>query len=84
MATGPDHYLEAERLARLAALDQEMDQGDRLIHLRAAQVHATLAHAAATAMNGYDETGMHKNDYNAWDTVCGVPLEDTQENGREP
>lgn len=56
--SGPEHYAEAERLLKHA--DQRMAQDDAQ-HLRThenrirlfaeAQVHATLALAAATAMN---------------------------------
>lgn len=52
MATGPEHFREAERLIRGAGTDHTdgkyyMD-GDAPT-LTAAMVHATLAHAAATA-----------------------------------
>ncbi len=40
---GPEHYREAERLL------EEMDYADDRATLAAAQVHATLALAAATA-----------------------------------
>jgi hypothetical protein len=53
--TGPDHYLEAERLLRQAALDQEMEAADRDRFIAAAQAHATLALAAATAVVADDE-----------------------------
>lgn len=43
---GPQHYAEAERLASLAEIGQA-DPRDPII-LAAAQVHATLAAAAAT------------------------------------
>lgn len=46
----------------------------------AAQVHATLALAAATALAGRGEdmgsgphhAGLHALDFQAWDDVCGV------------
>jgi hypothetical protein len=53
--TGPDHYLEAERLLRQAALDQDMKAADRDRFIAAAQAHATLALAAATAVVADDE-----------------------------
>ncbi|MFB8101313.1 hypothetical protein ACFC3O_00500 [Streptomyces sp. NPDC056007] len=43
--TGPEHYREAERLLALA------DYHDDPARCAAAQVHATLALAAATAVN---------------------------------
>lgn len=57
MATGAEHYLEAERLLE-RALSADAVKGQRNnvaeavthIMLEAAQVHATLALAAATAM----------------------------------
>ncbi len=46
------------------------ERGDGI--LRAAQVHATLAQAAATALAAYGSGGMHSDDFRAWDRVCGV------------
>lgn len=50
MASGPEHYLAAERLLT-AAEGGDMDETmlDQDEYLFAAQVHATLALAAATA-----------------------------------
>lgn len=67
--TGPEHYLEAERLAELAT-----NADDQMLALKA-QVHATLALAAATAMTGYEGDRMHPADFEAWDRACGVPTE---------
>lgn len=62
MATGAEHYLEAEAILRSESLPWEND--DR--NLAAAQVHATLALAAAVAhhaegvgvlIHGYGEEG---------------------------
>lgn len=62
MATGPEHYREAEKLLRLCQIDRANDReaatypavedGVNSIGnaLAAAQVHATLALAAATAL----------------------------------
>lgn len=50
---GPEHYAEAERLIGMWA------NGEGMGYLQAAQVHATLAHAAASvqyARNGVVET----------------------------
>jgi hypothetical protein len=45
--TGPEHYEHAEQLLRLAGDDKLGTDAERY-HLRAAQVHATLALAAAS------------------------------------
>jgi hypothetical protein len=48
--TGPEHYEEAERLMRLANLHPDNFPSDNFAQVMAeAQVHATLAHTAATA-----------------------------------
>jgi len=48
--SGSAHYREAEKQAEVAAeLADEGRQGDAELRLRLAQVHATLALAAATA-----------------------------------
>src|SRR5688572_4163851 len=67
--TGPGHYLAAERLIETASreLAERPPDRERVVDaLAAAQVHATLALAAATAMA--DPTA----DFEAWDRVCGV------------
>lgn len=66
--TGPEHYLEAQRLVVNDGVSPPPADGDIAI----AQVHATLALAAATAMAAYDQEGMVPDDFNAWDAVCGV------------
>jgi hypothetical protein len=74
--TGPEHYREAERLADRAHHFTYGDGGDPVVGAALAaeaQVHATLALAAATAMGGREE-GMHRADFEAWDKVAGVPL----------
>lgn len=68
--TGPEHYLTAEKLAVQAA--RYPDSSDALVLATLAQVHATLAHAAATAMNGNSADGMAPIDFEAWDAVAGV------------
>lgn len=59
--TGPEHYREAERLLTVGA----GDRGSTLdtICTTAAQVHATLALAAATANR---TGGAEFNDYGSW------------------
>jgi hypothetical protein len=51
--TGPEHYQEAERLTNLAQ-GQEMEWA--MFTLAQAQVHATLALAAATALGQDTDT----------------------------
>ncbi|MEV7092308.1 hypothetical protein AB0M80_05645 [Amycolatopsis sp. NPDC051045] len=67
--TGPEHYMEAERL--LAKYGNGYVLPETAGKLAAAQVHATLALAAATAMAAYGET-MPPPDGQAWDIVAGV------------
>jgi hypothetical protein len=63
--TGPEHYREAERL-----LEASKDRGsaDETARIAEAQVHATLALAAATALSGAD-------DDQAWQRAAGLPPE---------
>lgn len=49
MATGPEHYREAESLLEQAERKRHKQRGQERYYLEAAQVHATLALAAATA-----------------------------------
>jgi hypothetical protein len=86
MATGPEHYREAERLADQADHWMNADTGwkahlsteERLARrsadLTAALVQAVLANAAATALNdnASDAGGMPLEDYNAWVDVAAV------------
>lgn len=88
MATGPEHYLEAERMRAEASEWMDADLGWkanltareridlRIADLADAQVHATLALAAATAMAARQEPGMHDLDFEAWDHVAGVQEDD--------
>jgi hypothetical protein len=70
--TGPEHYLEAERLLAMCvdsdgypppAAEPALDA-----YMRLAQVHATLALAAATAL-GFETDGGP-----TWSFVAGKPL----------
>ena len=64
MATGPDHYRRAEELlARDGPLTGEV--------LATAQVHATLALAAATAL-----AGIGRIEADAWREVAGTRFAD--------
>jgi hypothetical protein len=82
--TGPEHYREAERFAAEADTYPDADLGwkgnldgeerirYRMADLAAAQVHATLALAAATALTG-DPDGLPAADWVAWGTAAGEP-----------
>ncbi|WAL93931.1 hypothetical protein [Streptomyces sp. Je 1-369] len=78
MATGPEHYLEAERILATCTTDSGalvLDDGTAEV-LAAAQVRATLALAAATAMgaplDGEADSGLPHRDAQAWWDVAGV------------
>ncbi|MFI6347280.1 hypothetical protein [Streptomyces sp. NPDC050560] len=61
--TGPEHYREAERLLTLADYHDDPDRR------AAAQVHATLALGAATAMAAPvdgETAGLNVEEYDAW------------------
>ncbi|MGW2933983.1 hypothetical protein ACWDA7_19515 [Streptomyces sp. NPDC001156] len=71
---GPGHYQEAEVLlarAKNTGLEGDLETANLLA---AAQVHATLALAAATALNdnSADAGGMPLEDYHAWTLAAGV------------
>lgn len=76
MATGPEHYrLAEELLAEVTRDDGSVDFGDEgEAYVAAAQVHAILALAAATALRG--QRDMYDLDFEAWDRVCGVQEDD--------
>ncbi len=69
--TGPDHYLEAERLLdELISINPgggEMHRASE-VALAAAQVHATLALAAASAL------GISASESRAWADAAGTRL----------
>ncbi|HET6636815.1 MAG TPA: hypothetical protein VFH77_17500 [Streptomyces sp.] len=78
MATGPDHYREAEQLLKRAQHFTYGDGGDASVGLAFAQeatAHATLALAAAVAMQApVDgcEPGMTPREHEAWRRAAGV------------
>ncbi|MFF9554544.1 hypothetical protein ACF1DY_01750 [Streptomyces albus] len=61
--TGPEHYREAERLLR--------DQYRTAQSIAEAQVHATLALAAATALVDETPRSDSHSEYRAWAEVAG-------------
>ena len=66
--TGPDHFREAEKILELTSLEDHY----RNYHLQAAQVHATLALAAATALVAGDDGRTGLSDYDAWSEVAST------------
>lgn len=78
--TGPEHYREAERMMSAASYTHGPG-GDPVHpeaaahHLALAQVHATLALTAATAMQAPvdgAEPGMGSGEFTEWYKVAGV------------
>jgi hypothetical protein len=66
--TGPEHYIRAEQLLR-EVRDGHQEGTDVAAIIAAAQVHATLAQAAATALYTQEDGeggGQPMHDYNAW------------------
>ena len=71
--TGPEHYDRAEQLLEMAG-DDGMGSDAERYHIEAAQVHATLALAAACALGARDG-GMPKMDYAEWRQAAGQQTE---------
>lgn len=65
---GPEHYREAES-SLVAAKGSDGGSNLERYHLAAAQVHATLALAAATALNDR-QSGMHYTTLGEWLAVA--------------
>ncbi len=61
--TGPEHYREAEELLAYAQDKTEYGSDIERYHLAAAQVHATLALAAATATSLADHPAADWDDW---------------------
>ncbi|MFD8226884.1 hypothetical protein ACFV16_22235 [Streptomyces massasporeus] len=75
MATGPQHYRQAEELLNaVRGLNPRNDESLREIEALTAraQAHATLANAAATALNRPDGEGMVRDDYREWMRTASV------------
>lgn len=69
---GPRHYRAAENLlASALEIGGGVPREDVRAMVEMAQVHATLAHAAATAMGAIDR--LPEEDFHEWDKVAGVP-----------
>lgn len=69
--TGPENYREAERLVSLARDNGEKAAFELDVLLKAAQVHATLALAAACGLDRGDGTKPVR-DRDAWHEVAGT------------
>ncbi|MGI5153625.1 hypothetical protein [Microbispora sp. CA-102843] len=76
--TGPENYAQAEALLESAARERIGSTQERYL-LAAAQVRATLALAAATALNDHEHVGddvsvggLPIEDWKAWREVAGV------------
>jgi len=69
MATGPEHYRKAQELLTVAEDDGTTIDG-AMWRIAAAQAHATLALAAATALGTSQSGGAPWQDYTAWINTC--------------
>ena len=73
--TGPEHYREADRILTELVRGETGEPGTggfaRGELLAIAQAHATLAAAAAAALND-GSNGMDERDYKAWYEAAGV------------
>lgn len=67
--TGPDHYRKAEQLLRI--LDRGTEGDDAQVIATMAAAHATLALAAATALNDAI-SGVPLEDYDAWTATASI------------
>jgi hypothetical protein len=70
VVTGPEHYVAAENLLAKAGSPDASGEDERHA-VAAAQVHATLALAAATALNDSD-SGQPFDDHQAWREVAAT------------
>lgn len=70
--TGPEHYKAAEELCERARKARGLPAVDQI--LVQAQVHATLALAAATALQtpSGEDGGMYVRDAEEWERACSL------------
>ncbi|MEW2127065.1 hypothetical protein AB0891_25430 [Streptomyces sp. NPDC007259] len=78
--TGPEHYREAERHLSAASfttgpIGDVVHPKGAAHHLAMAQVHATLALAAATALVDETPRSDSHSEYRAWSNVAGSPYQ---------
>jgi hypothetical protein len=71
---GPEHFAKAELFMRYAAENDLGGPAERTA-LAAAQVHATLSLAAATAMAANPAGQMPQADWSAWHRAAATPKE---------
>jgi hypothetical protein len=72
--TGPEHFKAAEELiAGVELYGADFTPEGRADQIAIAQVHATLAAAAAAALSTYGQ--MPIAEYRAWREACGEPEE---------
>ena len=72
MATGPEHYQEAERLLAKATYE-DLPTNAHIQDAQLAQAHATLALAAATAANVVLELPIDSDIGKPWARAIGLP-----------
>lgn len=72
--TGPEHFREAEKHIQHAADHGTTAPDHERAHLAYAQVHATLALAAATALGAHPD-GLAQAERAAWRAVAGTPTD---------
>jgi hypothetical protein len=75
--TGPEHYRQAERALHIATQANDVAAA---LHIAAAQAHAILALAAATALND-GNGGTTVTDYRAWKAAASAETPETPLNG---
>lgn len=68
--TGPEHYQYAQQLLENAGDEEGFGSDAERFYLAKAQVHATLALAAATAVTATAQGQMSVNDGDAWERVA--------------
>lgn len=76
MATGTEHYREAEEWLTIAANAGGESVEERTIAAMAAQAHAALALTAATALA---LTGIGESDFGVWSELVCEPIDDPYE-----
>lgn len=70
--TGPEHFREAERIISHIMNQEDVPVEVLTSYATAAQVHATLALAAAAALNDADGSGMGLADWQEWALAASV------------
>lgn len=71
--TGPEHYATANFLVNQVEKDVTLSHQHRMERIGLAQVHATLALAAATALGARMNNGASPADGEDWATITGSP-----------